>query len=95
MKWQQQRVVRMGGYCIDSLLLFLGFTLVVMVPPAMFANGWLYAKLALLAAYIALGVVALRAKNYGLRLVLFVVCLLIFIQIYAVARNHHPLGWFY
>jgi uncharacterized membrane protein SirB2 len=59
----------------------------------MFANGWLWVKLTLLLAYIALGSYALkRGRTPQARLSCFVAALIIFIAMFTIARSHHPLG---
>ena len=61
---------------------------------ALFANGWLTAKLVLLVVYVVLGVFALRrGRSPTIRAVCYVAALLVFATIFGIARYHHPLGW--
>jgi len=52
--------VRYASYAVDTVLLAAAVMLVAILPPAMFANQWLVAKLALVVVYVALGIVAMR-----------------------------------
>ncbi|RMX06050.1 hypothetical protein D8I35_11835 [Corticibacter populi] len=93
MAWPRRRSVRALSYAVDTALLLAAFTLVTMLPAGYFANGWLLAKLVLLPFYIGLGFAALRTRRRGMRALLLVLALLVFAQIYGIARAHHPLGW--
>lgn len=56
-------------------------------------RGWLWAKLAALAAYVALGTIALkRGRTRGIRLAAFVAALVAFGYIVSVAVTKSPLG---
>ena len=60
----------------------------------MFANGWLLAKIALLFAYVVLGVLALRPQRpRRVRALYFAAALATFALMYGIARAHHPLAW--
>ena len=52
--------VRYASYAIDTVLLSAAVVLVAILPAALFANHWLAAKLALVVAYVALGIAAMR-----------------------------------
>ncbi|MBP6798292.1 MAG: SirB2 family protein, partial [Luteimonas sp.] len=66
------------------------------LPGALYANGWLAMKLALLVVYVVLGVFALRrGRTRRARALCYVAALLVFAQMYFIARTHHPLGVFY
>jgi uncharacterized membrane protein SirB2 len=92
-RWGMATPVRFVSYGIDIVLLSAALMLVAALPSAVFANGWLWTKLALLVAYIALGSLALRrGRTPRVRLACFVAALLAFIAIYSIARTHHPLG---
>lgn len=87
------RPARILSYAIDTVLLAAGVALVVMLPAAFFAGGWLHAKLALLVVYIVLGYLALRSRPGGLRqYALLAAALATFGAIFLVARSHDPLG---
>src|SRR5690606_19324635 len=60
MKWPQAMAVKWLSYAVDTALLTAALMLLTILPWAMFGNGWLLAKLALLVAYVVLGVLALR-----------------------------------
>lgn len=85
--------VRYASYAVDTSLLTAALMLLTILPSAVFANGWLLAKLGLIVAYIVLGVFALRlGQRPHVRLACFLAALLAFAAIYAIARAHHPLG---
>ena len=50
--------VRYLSYGIDVILLAAALLLLAVLPAAVFANGWLWAKLSLLVAYIVVNWVA-------------------------------------
>ena len=85
--------VRYLSYGIDSVLLTAALMLATMLPAAMFANGWLLAKLLLLPLYVVLGSFALkRGRTPRARLACFLAALAVFACMLAIARAHHPLG---
>jgi len=68
--------------------------LAVMLPAAMFANGWLTLKLMLVVLYIVLGTFALkRGRTPRVRATSYLAALLTFGTIIGIALAHHPLGW--
>jgi len=94
MRWPRAAPVRYLSYAIDSVLLACALALVhILLPHGAFANGWLWAKLALVLAYIALGIAAFRSAYPRRRAALALLAALCFLQVYAIARTHHPLGW--
>jgi uncharacterized membrane protein SirB2 len=54
--------LRFLSYSIDTILLTAALMLLTILPHAVFANGWLAVKLALLVVYVALGSFALKAR---------------------------------
>ncbi|TJY56260.1 hypothetical protein E4T66_20090 [Sinimarinibacterium sp. CAU 1509] len=91
--WALAAPVRYVSYTIDTTLLTAALMLVSVLPGAIFANGWLTAKLALLVAYIVLGSFALkRGRTATVRAVTCALALLAFALMYSIARAHHPLG---
>jgi len=93
-RWPRHWLPKYGSYAIDTILLTSATMLFSMLPGALFANGWLAAKLALLVAYIGLGMLAMRERHgRGLRGACYVAALLVFATIYGIARAHHPAGW--
>ena len=94
MRWPQAAAVRYLSYSIDTVLLTAALMLVTILPGALFANGWLTAKLVLLVIYVALGVFALRkGRTPAARALSYVAALLVFATIFGIARYHHPWGW--
>lgn len=91
--WATAAPVRYLSYSVDTVLLMAALMLVSILPPAVFANGWLAAKLGLLVGYIVLGVLTFRlAEHQPWRRVCFALAVLAFIAMLSVARRHHPLG---
>lgn len=96
MHWPNWTTVRMTSYAVDTALLTAALMLLSILPGAMYANGWLVAKLVLLVAYIGFGVMALkRARTSMMRLGFYLAALLTFGMMYSIARAHHPLGFLY
>ena len=92
-RWAMAAPLRYGSYAIDTVLLTAALMLLTMLPHAMFANGWLLAKLGLLLGYVLLGSFALRrGRTAGMRRACFVAALVVFGCMLTVARTHHPLG---
>lgn len=91
--WALAPLPRWLSYAVDTTLLTAAFMLLTILPGTVFANGWLYAKLALLPAYIGLGWLALRSAARSRRqLACFAGALLAFGAMFAIARAHDPLG---
>ena len=92
--WAMAAPVRYLSYSIDTVLLTAALMLLTILPGAMFANGWLTLKLALVVAYVVLGSFALkRGRTPRMRTTCFVAALLVFVTIIGIALVHHPLGW--
>ena len=93
-RWPQASPVKWLSYAIDTALLTAAMMLLTILPWAMFANGWLLAKVLLLVVYVVLGVMAMRAHRPRRdRAMYYTAALLVFLSIYGIARAHHPLGW--
>jgi len=91
--WVNSTPLRVASVAVDTVLLATALTLVLMLPGALFANGWLTAKLAWLVVYIVLGSLALkRARNQRMQAACWIAALLAFAQMLAIARSHHPWG---
>src|SRR3546814_9322207 len=91
-RWPHAAPVRYLSYTIDTTLLTAALMLVSILPGAMFANGWLAAKLVLVVVYVVLGVLAMkRGRTCGIRAGCYVAALLVFATIYGIARMPHPL----
>ena len=93
-RWPRAWPVKWLSYAIDTSLLTAAMMLLTILPWAMFANGWLLAKIALLFVYVVLGVLALRPqRSRRERSLYYAAALLAFAAIYGIARAHHPMGW--
>lgn len=93
-RWPRLRPVRMLTYSIDTVLLAAALTLVFILPKGVFANQWLTVKLLLVFAYVASGLIAMRASvRKSIRSLAFILGLLTFANIVGVAINHSPFGW--
>ncbi|WP_374356989.1 SirB2 family protein [Thermomonas sp.] len=93
-RWPRAWPVKWLSYAIDTSLLTAAMMLLTILPWAMFANGWLLAKILLIVAYVVLGVLAMRPHRSGrARALYYASALLAFATIYGIARAHHPLGW--
>ncbi|MDJ0748131.1 MAG: SirB2 family protein [Woeseiaceae bacterium] len=85
--------VRYLSYTIDTVLLMAAMSLLAILPSAVYGNGWLWAKMALLLAYIGFGTLALkRGRTAGIRRGSFVAAIASYACMYIVARTHDPLG---
>lgn len=94
--WPNAAPVRYLSYTIDTALLTAAMMLLTILPGALYANGWLAVKIVLLVTYVVLGVFALRrGRTQRTRAICFVAALLVFAQVYFIARTHHPLGIIY
>jgi uncharacterized membrane protein SirB2 len=93
-EWAMAAPVRYLSYTVDTILLTAALMLLTILPHAMFANGWLTAKLVLVVVYVLLGSFALkRGRTPRVRLACYVAALLVFATIIGIALAHHPLGW--
>ena len=96
MDWPRRAPVRYFSYTIDTVLLTAAFMLLTILPKGMYANGWLLVKLCFVTAYEVLGILAFRPqRRTASRAALVVAAGLCFLQVYCIARAHHPLGAFY
>lgn len=90
----QATALRLLSYGIDTTLLTAALMLLTILPGAMFANGWLTAKLVLLVCYGVLGTFALkRTHTPRTRMAFYMAALATYLFMLGVARMHHPLGW--
>ena len=95
-RWANAAPLRYLSYAIDTALLTAALMLLTILPAGLYANGWLAVKVALIVAYVVLGVFALRrGRTRGTRAACYVAALLVFAQVYFIARTHHPLGALY
>lgn len=92
-RWPRALPVRWLSYAIDTTLLTAALMLLTILPWAMFANGWLLTKIALIVVYVVLGVLAMRPRRTrAQRAGCYAAALLVFAAVYAIARSHHPLA---
>lgn len=95
-RWAMAAPVRYFSYAIDTTLLTAALMLLTILPGALFANGWLAAKLVLLVVYVVLGTLALkRGRTPRMRLAAWIAALAVFCFVYTIARTHHPAGLFW
>ena len=93
LRWPDAAAVRYLSYTIDTALLTAAMMLLTILPGALYANGWLAVKIALLVVYVVLGTFALRrGRTRRARVICYVAALLVFAQVYGIARTHHPAG---
>ncbi|ULQ47785.1 SirB2 family protein [Flagellatimonas centrodinii] len=91
--WALAAPMRYSSYAIDTILLTAALMLVSILPSAMFANGWLAMKLALLVPYVLAGTIALRrGRTPKVRWISYTLALASFAMMYSVARSHDPWG---
>lgn len=92
-QWAMAAPLRYLSYSIDTVLLTAAFMLLTILPSALYANGWLTVKVALLVVYVVLGSYALkRGRTPRTRAICFVAALAVYACMLAIARLHHPLG---
>jgi uncharacterized membrane protein SirB2 len=95
-RWPLALPVRWLSYAIDTTLLTAALMLLTILPWAMFANGWLATKLALIVVYVVLATFALRrARTRKSRAGFYVAALVTFAFIISIAIAHHSLGIFF
>lgn len=94
MRWPHWLAVRWTSYTVDTALLTAALMLLSILPGAMFANGWLTAKLLLLVVYVVLGTFAIkRGRTRLAKAWFYVAALLTFAMVYSIARAHSPWGF--
>ena len=94
-RWPMAAPLRYLSYAIDSALLTAALMLLTILPSAVFSNGWLLAKLVVLACYIVLGSFALkRARSKKVRTLCLVGAAAAYLCVVSIALAHHPLGYF-
>jgi uncharacterized membrane protein SirB2 len=90
-RWAMAAPVRYVAYAVDTVLLTAALMLATMLPAAVFANGWLVAKLSLLVFDVGFGTLALkRGQTPAVRRASFAAALLVFACMVATARTHLP-----
>ncbi len=93
-RWGMAAPIRYLSYSVDTVLLTAALMLLTILPAAVFANGWLAVKLALLVIYVVLGTIALkRGRTPKGRAAAFVSAIAVFLTMIGIARAHAPWGW--
>ena len=88
------RWVRVVPHVIDTVLLVSAIALAAITAQYPFVQPWLTAKVLALLAYILLGTVAIRrGRTRRVRIVAWILALLVFGYIVAVARARVPFPW--
>jgi uncharacterized membrane protein SirB2 len=88
------RPMRRASQVIDTALLAAALLLLAILGLNPFATPWLLAKLILLSAYIAFGMLAFRrATARAGQALAFIAALSCFVMMIAIARTHDPLGF--
>jgi len=91
----KQRWVKIAPQVVDTVLLVSAVALAVKKHLSPMQQPWLMAKIIALLVYIGVGLVALRfGRTKGVRAVAWLLGLLIFAYIVAVAVSKSVLGWF-
>ncbi len=89
-----QHWLRITPHIVDTLLLVTGITLAWTLGLDPLVVTWLGVKLLLIVAYIAVGLLAFRIPgSRRFRLCIFILALLIFADIVAIAITHSPWGF--
>lgn len=92
-RWPLSLPLRWLSYAIDTTLLTAALMLLTILPWAMFGNGWLGTKVALIVVYVVLATLALRGtRTHRTRAAFYVAALLTVGMVFGIARAHHPLG---
>ena len=92
-RWALAGPVRYSSYAIDTVLLAAALLLFAMLPAALFANGWLAVKLALLLAYIVAGSFAIkRGRSLVQKRLALLLALLLYASIFSIASTRDPLA---
>ena len=94
-RWPMAAPLRYLSYAIDSALLTAALMLLTILPSGVFSNGWLLAKLLVLACYIVLGSFALkRTRSIRARALCLLGAAGAYLSVVSIALAHHPLGHF-
>ena len=92
-RWPQAAALRWLSIAVDTTLLTAALMLLTALHLNPFAVPWLATKLALIVAYIVLGMLALRrVRTPRARAACYVAALACFAAVVSIARTHHPLG---
>lgn len=93
--WLKHKAVLVLPHIIDTIFLFSGFSMAMMVNFSPFNQPWISTKVMLLMCYLfCVGQSLNRGKNKTIRVVFFFLAISTFSYIVGIALNKHPLGWF-
>jgi len=93
-RWPGSTPIRVLSWTIDTVLLTAALMLATMLPPGVFANGWLWWKLSAVAAYVAAASIALRPRLAArTRRIGLVLAILLFATAASIAHAHDPRGF--
>jgi uncharacterized membrane protein SirB2 len=93
-RWMARRWVRIAPHVVDTLLLASAIALAALTAQYPLDRPWLTAKVIALAAYIALGMVALRrGRTRRQRIAAWLAAQAVFLYIVAVAITRSPAPW--
>lgn len=94
-KLLQQRWVKILPQVVDTVLLASAIVLAVQLRFSPMAQPWLMTKILALLVYVGLGLVALRfGRSKGIRALAWLLGMVVFAYIVAVAMSKSALGWF-
>ena len=89
------RMTRIAPHVIDTVFLVSGIGLILVTRLPVMSQSWLLTKFAALLLYIVLGAVALRhGPTRTVRRTAFVLAILTFAYIAAIALTRSPFSWF-
>lgn len=90
----QHRITRIAPHVVDTILLLSGISMLMLLAMNPFTQPWLVAKFAGLAAYIVLGMIALRrGRTRAMRITAFVAAIAVFAYVAGAAVMHAPQSW--
>ena len=93
-RYLEHRITKIAPHVVDTILLTSGITMLALLAMNPFTQPWLVAKFAGLAAYIALGMIALkRGRTRAARVAAFVAAIAVFAFIAGAAVMHSPASW--
>jgi uncharacterized membrane protein SirB2 len=94
-KLLRQRWVKILPQVVDTVLLASAIVLAVQLRFSPMGQPWLMTKIIALLVYVGLGLVALRfGRSKGIRALAWLLGMVVFGYIVAVAMSKSPLGWF-
>ena len=93
-EWPRHIAVRIIAWTVDATVLTTAIMLLTTLPGAVFANGWLWAKLVWVGLYFGAGYAGLSARrSRRMQVILLVLAAVGYALAIGTARAHSPLGW--